>query len=266
MSRDPAPPGVAADGDSETESRYRALFENPVIGIRISAVADGGRIVEANPAYRKMLGYSAVELRERTIFDLTHTEDLESNRQLYAEMTAGRRSSYQIEKRFVRKDGSVFWGRLTAHPLRDASGQATHHIGMVEDVSEHRRAQEELLESTERLQAVLNAALDGIVLIDPAGTIRLVNPSVQRMFRYPPEELLGRNVKILMPEPWREEHDGYLAHDRATGVAQIIGIGRQVEGRRRASRAADRTTADAFLEKPFATQDLLRLVRELLSA
>src|SRR4051812_1685994 len=232
MSQDSTPPH-AAGGSSESESRYRALFENPVIGIRISSVADGGRIVEANSTYQKMTGCSAAELRERTIFDLTHPEDVESNRQLYAEMTAGRRSSYQIEKRFVRKDGSIFWGRLTAHPLRDASGQATHHIGLVEEVSEHRRTLEALKESTERLQAVLNAALDGIALIDTAGTLRLVNPSIQRMFGYSPEELLGQNVKILMPAPWREEHDGYLARYLATGEARIIGSGRQVEGRRR---------------------------------
>ena len=83
------------------------------------------------------------------------------------------------------------------------------------------------------LQAVLNAAVDGIVLIDTAGIIQTVNPSVQKMFGYTPEELLGRNVKVLMPSPRREEHDGYLAHYLATGEARIIGIGREVEGRRR---------------------------------
>jgi PAS domain S-box-containing protein len=226
-------PSRTAGSSSENETRYRALFENPVIGIRISSVAEGGRIVEANPAYQEMLGYSLEELRERTIFDLTHPEDVEANRQLYAEMRTGRHHSYQLEKRFVRKDGSVFWGRLTAYPLRDAEGQDTHHIGLVEDVSERRQAQAAVQESTARLQAVLNAALEGIVLIDPLGIIQMVNPSVQRMFGYLPEELLGQNVKILMPAPWREEHDGYLAHYKATGQARIIGIGRQVEGRRR---------------------------------
>src|SRR4029079_13373458 len=124
-----------------SDARYRALFDNPVIGIRISSVAEGGQIVEANPAYQKMLGYSAAELAERTIFDLTHPEDLPRNRELYAELTAGKRSSYQIEKRFVRKDGSCFWGLLTVHMVQDESGRATHHIGMVEDVSDYHRSQ-----------------------------------------------------------------------------------------------------------------------------
>ena len=111
-------------------------------------------------------------------------------------------------------------------PLRAAGGGSSSE-------NESRLAREALQESTERLQAVLNAALEGIVLIDPAGTIQLVNPSVQKMFGYPPEELLGQNVRILMPPPWRDEHDGYLANYSATGIARIIGIGRQVEGRRR---------------------------------
>jgi len=218
---------------SGSNSRYRILFENPVIGIRISSVAGGGRIEEANPTYQRMLGYSEEELREQTIFDLTHPDDVARNRELYADLLTGARSSYQFEKRFVRKDGSHFWGRLTAYPLRDEDGQVTHHIGLVEDVSEHRETKEALRQSTERLQAVLNAAVDGIVLIDPSGIIQSVNPSVQRMFGYVPEDLVGRNVKMLMPQPWREEHDGYLSRYLATGQARIIGIGREVEGRRR---------------------------------
>src|SRR5689334_14176807 len=155
--------GRSEEAASESEVRYRTLFENPVIGIRVSSVAEGGRIVEANPTYQRMMGYSAAELARRTIFDLTYPEDLPRNRELYDEMSAGRRSSYQIEKRFIRRDGSVFWGRLTAHAIRDRAGQSTHHIGLVEDISEGRRTQRELEESTERLRAVLDAAVDGIV-------------------------------------------------------------------------------------------------------
>ena len=227
------PSGPMMSGGFGIEARYRALFENPVLGIRISSVAEGGRIVEANRTYQEMMGYSGEELRERTVFDLTHPEDVPRNRELFAELTAGRSSSYQFEKRFIRKDGSVFWGLLTVYPLRDEEARVTHHIGLVEDISQRRRTEAALQQSTERLQAVLNAAVDGIVLIDTGGLIQSVNPSVQKMFGYTPEELVGQNVKILMPAPWREEHDGYLSRYMATGEARIIGIGRQVEGRRR---------------------------------
>ena len=227
-------PGDRRGGElSEDEARYRALFENPILGIRVSSVAQGGRIVEANAAYRRMMGYSAEELAQKTLFDLTHPDDVPRNRELYEELARGERSFYQIEKRFLRQDGSVFWGRLTAHAVVGASGQVTHHIGLVEDISEHRRAEQALQESNARLQEVLNVAVDGIVIIDAAGTIQSVNPAVQQLFGYRPEELRGQNVKILMPAPWRDEHDGYLARYLETGEAHIIGIGRQVEGRRR---------------------------------
>jgi PAS domain S-box-containing protein len=218
--------------NSQSAARYRALFENPIMGIFLASLEDG-RIEEANKVYQEMLGYSGEELRERTLFDLTHAEALARNRELYAEVTAGARDSYQLEERYLRKDGSVFWGRLTVYPLREADGRGDRFIGLVEDISAHRQAQESLRESSERLRAVLNAAVDGIVLIDPSGIIQSVNPAVQKLFGYPPEELLGRNVKVLMPGPWREEHDGYLEHYTATGEARIIGIGRQVEGQRR---------------------------------
>src|SRR6476660_5781954 len=226
-------PFEPASPESAGEARYRALFDNSVIGIRISSVAEGGRILEANPAYQKMLGYTEEELRRKTIFALIQAEDVARHRALYDELVAGARSTYEIEQCFVRKDGSTFWGRVIVSALYDGARKPTHLIGMVQDISRSRKAQAELLTSTERLQAVLNAAVDGVILIDPLGTIQSVNPSVQRMFGYREEELLGQNVKVLMPPPWQEEHDDYLARYRATGEARIIGIGRQVEGRRR---------------------------------
>jgi PAS domain S-box-containing protein len=230
---EPTEPSPATSGMSEELLRYHALFDNPVIGVRVSAVAGGGCIVDSNLAYRRMTGYSAVELRDRTLFDLTHPEDRPRNRELYDELTSGLRTSYQIEKRFLRKDGTSFWARLTTVALRGADGSATHHLGLVEDVDDRWRAQHALAETSERLRSVLNAAIDGIVLIDPMGSIRLANQAVQKLFGYTPEELQGQNIKVLMPSPYREEHDGYLARYRATGDARIIGIGRQVKGRRR---------------------------------
>lgn len=83
------------------------------------------------------------------------------------------------------------------------------------------------------LDAVLKATVDGILVIDTKGTIQLVNPAAERIFGYAAKELLGNNVSVLMPEPDRSGHDAYIDSYLTTGRAKIIGIGRQVEGRRK---------------------------------
>jgi two-component system sensor kinase FixL len=84
-----------------------------------------------------------------------------------------------------------------------------------------------------RLAAVFEAAVDGIIIIDPKGTIQAVNPAVERMFGWAAGDLLCRRVNVLMPTPYREEHDGYLERYAKTGEKRIIGVGRKVAAMRR---------------------------------
>ena len=84
-----------------------------------------------------------------------------------------------------------------------------------------------------RMRAILDTAVDGILTIDARGIIRAGNPAVERLFGWTREELVGRNISMLMPEPHRTQHDGYLARYQQTGEARIIGIGREVEGVRK---------------------------------
>ena len=83
------------------------------------------------------------------------------------------------------------------------------------------------------LQAVIDTAIDGLILIDARGRVALFNPACEALFGYRPEEVIGRNVSMLMPEPDRSAHDGYLHRYHDTGEKRIIGIGREVLGRRR---------------------------------
>jgi two-component system, LuxR family, sensor kinase FixL len=87
--------------------------------------------------------------------------------------------------------------------------------------------------SSSQLQAVMDAAVDGVILIDHAGRIGGFNRSAERLFGYTAAELQGQNVSVLMPEPYRSSHDAYLARYAATGIPHIIGVGRDVEARRK---------------------------------
>jgi two-component system CheB/CheR fusion protein len=94
-------------------------------------------------------------------------------------------------------------------------------------------ASQALGDRDERLRAILQTAVEGIITIDERGIVESVNPAAEKIFGYKPSEIIGKNVNILMPSPYHEQHDTYLTKYRNTGKAQIIGIGREVSGRRK---------------------------------
>jgi PAS domain S-box-containing protein len=111
------------------------------------------------------------------------------------------------------------------HNLESSGGE---HQKLVAPTSSHNG---DIADSLYR--AVVDTAVDAIVVIDRTGAIRSANQATERLFGYSADELLGKNVKILMPEPYAGEHDGYLANYLGTGTKKIIGIGREVSGRRK---------------------------------
>ena len=102
-----------------------------------------------------------------------------------------------------------------------------------EEMEQHKQAALALRDSDERLGAIVNTAVEGIITIDDRGTIETLNFAAERIFGYPAAEVVGKNVKVLMPSPYREEHDRYVSDYVRTGKAKIIGIGREVVGQRK---------------------------------
>ncbi|MBT4503647.1 MAG: PAS domain S-box protein, partial [Gemmatimonadetes bacterium] len=102
-----------------------------------------------------------------------------------------------------------------------------------EEMAEGGRSGGKLQESEERLRGLIDTVVDGILLIDDKGTVADINPAAERIFGYAAAEVIGQNVRMLMPEPYHSEHDGYIARFLNTGEKRIIGIGREVRGRRK---------------------------------
>lgn len=135
----------------DTEKRYRTIFNAAAVGITQCAM--DGRVMESNSAIERMLGYTRQELRGMHFKSFTHPEDYALDLELFQEMVAGKRESYQIELRFVRKDQSCGWCRLNVSLVRDPGGEPAFVIGMVEDISEHKQAEQQLRES-QKMEAV----------------------------------------------------------------------------------------------------------------
>ena len=135
----------------ESEARFRATFEAAPIGMAL--VDDQGCAVESNARLRQMFGYSADELRALPFAELTHPEDLDSDAGAWREMVDGRCESYEVEKRYRRKDRSEFSARLTAALVRTDAGVAAYGVRMVEDIT-GRKALEAQLQQSQKMEAV----------------------------------------------------------------------------------------------------------------
>ena len=130
-----------------------------------------------------------------------------------------------------RRDGTTFPLHLSVGEM-SVKGERKF-TGMLHDLSERMRLDEQLRASEARWRSVIDSAADGIVVIDAHGRIEAFNPAAERLFGYQESDVIGRNVNVLMPSPYHEEHDTYLARHLATGVQKIIGTGREVTGLRR---------------------------------
>ena len=131
--------------DVRNEKRYRAIFDAAAIGILQCSL--DGRVIDSNPALQRMLGYGRDKLRGMHFGDFTHPDDLAADSAFFEEMVAGKRSYYQIELRYRGSQENTGWVRLTVSLVPDANGQPESVIGMVEDITEHRRTEERLREA-----------------------------------------------------------------------------------------------------------------------
>jgi PAS domain S-box-containing protein len=134
-----------------SEERFRAIFESTALGIRLTGL--DGRLLQTNASYDELLGYSADELKGRTVTEHLHPDEREEDAALFSELLAGERKSYEGERRLLRKDGSELWVHLTSSIVHDAEGKATFVIGMVQDVRE-RKHLEEQLRHAQKMEAI----------------------------------------------------------------------------------------------------------------
>jgi PAS domain S-box-containing protein len=189
-----------------------------------------GRFTFVNPAALRFFGLSESECLGRPAFDFVFADDRERTQRAFGDWVRRRLSaSITFENRQVGRGGEVRHLAWNILPLRSPGGELQGFASFARDITEVRAAEAELQRAESGLRAVIDTMLDALISIDLDGTIRSASESVERVLGYARDEMIGQNIKILMPEPYRSAHDAHLANYRRTRKTWIIGQTRDFE-------------------------------------
>ncbi len=191
-----------------------------------------GTILSWNRGAERMYGYAAPEVVGRKVDILIPPGSPSELPDILERIRRGERvDHYETVRR--AKDGTLLDVSLTVSPIFDSRGQIVGASAIARDVSVRKDAERQIRSNEELLRSIVESAVDGIIVIDARGRIEEFNHAAEGFFGYSRGEALGQNVTLLMPSPFHEEHDQYLARYMETGEARIIGKGREVMGQRK---------------------------------
>ena len=232
---------VLIAGEDITD-RYRAELESARLAAIVASSDDAivsktldGTITSWNAGAANIFGYEASEMIGQSITRIIPPEFHQEEKQILMRLQRGDRIQHYETIR-IAKDGRRVDISLTISPLFDKSGKVVGASKVARDITSTKSAEQALREGATRLRTLMETAVDGVVMIDARGVVLIFNPACETLFDYSADEVIGENVKMLMPEPYRHEHDQYIANYRATGEAKVIGIGRDVAAARTARR------------------------------
>ena len=223
-----------------SEARFRSVFDLASIGI--AQVAPGGGWISVNRAMCGIVGYTQEELQRLGFQDITYPEDLDSDLELVARLRAGEIEQYQLDKRYVRKDGRIVWANLNVSCKRDAAGGVEYYVAMVKDIQAQKEAQaalaslhaelearvaertRELRERELELRSVIENANDAYIGLDEKGAVTVWNRTAEQVFGYAALEAVGRPLEqlIIPPELARAHREGMLRY-LTRGVSTVLG-------------------------------------------
>jgi PAS domain S-box-containing protein len=222
--------GANSGSRGSDRARLAAIVESTEDAI-ISEDLDG-TITSWNEGAARLFGYAAEDIVGQSVRRLIPPERQEEEDGILAMVSRGERIEHCESVRIAR-DGRRLDVSLTISPIRSKAGHIVGVSTIVRDVTARKRMEGELEQSRARLKAILDTSVDAIISIDERGIIQSVNPATQRMFGYSAAELVGQDVKILMPLPLQAEHDEHMARQRQTGERRLFGVAREIEARRK---------------------------------
>lgn len=190
-----------------------------------------GIVTYWNAACEKVFGYTREEMLNEPLSKI-YPGIAEDN---FDENLKALRNREEVNGQWksLTKDGQIVWIDVHAKPIKDDEGNPVAIIASVYDIQDLKRVEKELEENKAQAQAILATTVDGIITIDEDSHIMSFNAAASKIFGYEEEEVLGKNVKMLMPEPYAQEHEGYIKRYLDTNERRIIGYRRELTGKRK---------------------------------
>jgi PAS domain S-box-containing protein len=182
----------------ESEEQFRATFNQA--GVGIGHLTPDGRWIRINRKYCDIVGYSEEKLKTMTIGDITHPDDLEASMKNFRLLQEGKIENYSLEKRYIHKNGSIVWVNLTASMVKDAFGNPRFAVGVIEDITPRKHAEESLCLSEARYRALYNDVPIMIFTVDADFMILSANQSCAGQLGYTVKELEGRSALEVFHE------------------------------------------------------------------
>jgi two-component system, cell cycle sensor histidine kinase and response regulator CckA len=218
-----------------------ALAEADPFRLLVQAVQDygivmidpAGRIVSWNPGAEKFKGYKASEIIGEHFSCFYTPEDVEAEKPLRGLRIALEQGRFEEEALRVRKGGEQFWAVVTITNIHDSFGNHVGFAYVTRDITERRRHEEMLRDAEVRMRSIVDHLIDGIITIDEDGAVVSYNGSAEKMFGYATDEVIGKNVRLLIPESFNGELHSYLASNMRCGETEVIGSNGEVVGRRK---------------------------------
>lgn len=187
-----------------------------------------GRVTIWNGGAERLKGWTEVEMAGQLTDRFYPADVVASGKPTSLLAEAQHRGKIEIDEWQIRKDGSEFLAHISITALKKPDGSLGGFATIVHDITDQRATLSSLRNSEAHLRSILSTVPDAMIVIDEGGTMVSFSTAAERLFGYTQEEVLGSNVSMLMPSPYRERHDGFLERYLRTGERRIIGIGRVV--------------------------------------
>jgi PAS domain S-box-containing protein len=180
---------------SVSNARFRAIFNDAAVGVGIMGL--DRRIIDANPAICQMFGRTREELIGMNAVEATYPGDVNESTKLFDKLLSAQRTSYKAERRYMRKNGEVFWAHVTMSSVSGLDGKPRYLVGMVIDIDEQKKMQEQIRESEARFRAMFDHAALGMSLMSLDRHVLQVNRAAERITGYSVSELINVNPALL---------------------------------------------------------------------